>query len=197
MRSTSPLTVPTTMSPVRVTAIPSGPSRPLAKTAGGPMAGSAAVAAVAATADSSSAQAICRRCIVSPPVVLAHPAGEGVPLPRHLTGQAITELGEELADVLGLLAPVFARHREEIAHHGVSHLEPAGVDAARGGQQPDGRLGSGGAILAARDDPLEHAQILAEAGPDEAAVLVLAEPVHVEDLGGLGDGRPHVQPVPE
>ena len=36
--------------------------------------------------------------------------------------------------------------------------------------------------LAATDDPFEHSQVVAEAGPEELAVGALAEPVHVEDL---------------
>ena len=48
-------------------------------------------------------------------------------------------------------------------------------------------------------DPLEHARVLAEAGPQELAVVVLAEPVHAVDrgqrrlVGALG----HAQPVGE
>ena len=39
--------------------------------------------------------------------------------------------------------------------------------------------------VAAAEDPLEHAAVLAEPGPDELAVVVLAEPVDVEDLRQL------------
>jgi hypothetical protein len=35
------------------------------------------------------------------------------------------------------------------------------------------------------DDPLQHAHVLAESGPDELAVGVLAEPVHVENARRL------------
>ena len=39
--------------------------------------------------------------------------------------------------------------------------------------------------VAAAEDPLEHARVLAEPGPQELAVVVLAEPVDVEDLRQL------------
>ena len=45
----------------------------------------------------------------------------------------------------------------------------------------DGRLLALGAAAHAVDDPLEDAHVLAEARPEELAVLVLAEPVDVED----------------
>ena len=43
-----------------------------------------------------------------------------------------------------------------------------------------------GLALDALDDPLEHPAVLAEARPQEAAVVVAAEPVDVEDLRQLG-----------
>src|SRR5438270_3004374 len=50
----------------------------------------------------------------------------------------------------------------------------------------------------AGEHPRQHARVLAEARPQEAAVLVLAEPVDVEDLRQLRAGRaPDLQPVGE
>ena len=48
-------------------------------------------------------------------------------------------------------------------------------------------------------DPLEHARVLAEAGPQELAVGVLAEPVHAVDRGQrrLVGALRHAQPVGE
>jgi len=35
------------------------------------------------------------------------------------------------------------------------------------------------------DDPVEHSDVLSESRPQELAVVVHTEPVHVEDLGHL------------
>ena len=73
---------------------------------------------------------------------------------------------------------------------------PSGV-----GTRPIGRLDGVGLTLEAVDDPLEHAAVVAVAGPQEGAVLVAAEPVDAEDarqLGGvrtLADLEPVVQVV--
>ena len=54
------------------------------------------------------------------------------------------------------------------------------------GTRPIGVSTRLGLAVAAAEDPLEHARVLAEAGPQELAVVVLAEPVDVEDLRQLG-----------
>ena len=52
--------------------------------------------------------------------------------------------------------------------------------------------------LAAVDDPLQHAQVVAEARPDEVPLVVRAEPVDVEDLRGLiAQLLAHLEPVRE
>ena len=48
--------------------------------------------------------------------------------------------------------------------------------------------------VAAVDDPAQHAQVVAESRPQELAVLVLAEPVDVEDL--RQSSRPAFEPQP-
>ena len=47
------------------------------------------------------------------------------------------------------------------------------------------------------DDPLEDAHVLAEAGPEELAFGVLAEPVDAEDARRFGEGALHLDPVAE
>ena len=47
------------------------------------------------------------------------------------------------------------------------------------------------------DDPLQHAHVLAEAGPEELAVLVAAEPVDVEDPRRVLQAAAEVEPVVE
>ena len=53
------------------------------------------------------------------------------------------------------------------------------------GHVADRRLVGLGLAVAAAEDPGQHARVLAEAGPQELAVVVLAEPVDVEDLRQL------------
>ena len=67
--------------------------------------------------------------------------------------------------------------------------------ALGGGHPADRRLDGVAVAVDALDDPLEHPAVLAEARPQELAVLVLAEPVDPEELGqlvgvgGLADRR--------
>ena len=69
------------------------------------------------------------------------------------------------------------------------------------GHVADRGLDRGGLAVDPLDDPLQHPAVLAEARPQEAAVVVAAEPVDVEDprqLGGvvvLADGDPVVEVV--
>ena len=65
-------------------------------------------------------------------------------------------------------------------------VEPADVDGAVVGQQPDGRLGVHRLVVDPVEHPRQHPAVVAEAGPQELAVGVLAEPVDVEDLRQLG-----------
>ena len=51
--------------------------------------------------------------------------------------------------------------------------------------------------MAAVHHPLEHPHILAKAGPEEFALGVFAEPVHVEDARRMLDEAVHVDPVAE
>ena len=60
----------------------------------------------------------------------------------------------------------------------------------------NGGLRRVGLTEAALQDPLQHPQVVAEAGPDEVPLVVGAEPVDVEDPGGLVPQLlTHVQPV--
>src|SRR5436189_5001 len=60
-------------------------------------------------------------------------------------------------------------------------VEALGLQRALGGHEADRGLGRLGATRAALDDPGQHPRVLAETGPQELAVVVLAEPVDVED----------------
>ncbi len=55
------------------------------------------------------------------------------------------------------------------------------------GHPADGRFAAERAAMCAIDDPLQHAHVLAIAGPDELSFGVLTEPVHVEDARSLAE----------
>ncbi len=70
--------------------------------------------------------------------------------------------------------------------------------ASSDGHEADRGLDGVRAARAALDDPRQHARVLAEPGPEELPVLVLAEPVDVEDLRQLRAVAPaELQPVRE
>ncbi len=76
-------------------------------------------------------------------------------------------------------------------------LQSAAVSRSSGSrQQPDGRLRRAGVAVAAIEHPREHAQVLAEARPQEFALGVAPEPVDVEDLRRLRELRADCEPVP-
>src|SRR5215212_2896341 len=107
---------------------------------------------------------------------------EGGQLGAKLLGDAVAEAVVEVLDVGDLLAPALHVDPEQLGHPGVVEAEAVGVEGVGGGQQADrGRHG----VSVARhplEDPLQHPAVVTEAGPQELAVGVLAEPVDEEDL---------------
>ena len=75
--------------------------------------------------------------------------------------------------------------------------ETGHVDVLVLGDPADRSLERMGTLLAALDDPLEHAHVVAESGPEEFPLGALAEPVHVEDARHVLHEAPHLQPVGE
>src|SRR5258708_5599285 len=51
--------------------------------------------------------------------------------------------------------------------------------------------------MSAVHDPLQNPHVLAEAGPNEVAFFVLAEPVDVEDARSFGQMLAHIEPMAE
>ena len=103
-------------------------------------------------------------------------------------GQAVAVALEVLADLVGFLAPGARFHGEQLREGGLVDVEPGEILDVRRGNGADRRLDAGGLALAAVDDPGEHAQVLAVAGPQEAALTVaaLTGRVGYERLGGTG-----------
>lgn len=102
---------------------------------------------------------------------------------------------------LKVFAPRLDVDVEELLHDLVRHVEVADVQVAvvDVGDRANGCLLRAGGALAAFEDPLQDAGVLAESGPDELLLLgrgVGPEPIDVEDarhlVAALGA---HVQPV--
>src|SRR6478735_11383654 len=119
------------------------------------------------------------------------------PQPR---GQLVAETAEKLRDLVRLQLPGLPVHRKQQVQVSLADLESVEVQRARRGQQPDRRLGRLGLTQQSLHDPLQHADVLAEARPHEPARGILAEPVDVvqpRQLGRVRRGRAERQPVPE
>ena len=124
---------------------------------------------------------------------------ETVELDLQLHGQLVAELREPFLDLRDLGLPLLDVDGERLLELRVRQAEAVDVERLGRRDVADGRLDRGGLALDALDDPLEDAAVLAEARPQEAAVLVTTEPVDVEDRRQLGcvGVLAHVDPVLE
>ena len=123
------------------------------------------------------------------PSTLAQALFERLELGADLRRQALAELGQVLLDLGQLLLDQLGVDGEQLGHRLGRDREALGVDRALGRQQADRGLDRVGGALAAAEDPLQDAAVLAEAGPEELAVGVFAEPVDVEDPRQLAPSR--------
>src|SRR5262245_57898185 len=128
---------------------------------------------------------------------LLEPLREGVMLLAHRRRKVIPEPVEELLLAAQRVAPAVDVDLEELLALCRSESRPLEIERAARGNHPDGRFHSVRLAPAAGDDPLQDAQVLAEAGPEELSVSAAQEPVHAEDARGLGELRAHFEPVPE
>lgn len=133
-----------------------------------------------------------------PSLHLLHSLLQELQLPGHLVGQVVVHLcGEVLPHVLHFLLPELLIQGEELVqvHVLLQALEVQGVAA---GQVAHGRGHGAGLAVHSPEHPVQHADVVAEAGPEESGGGALAEPVDVKDLGELGAGAVgHAQPVRE
>lgn len=119
-------------------------------------------------------------------------------LPCHLVGQVVVHLrGEVLPDIFHLPLPEFLVQGEQLlqVHLLLQALQVQGVLA---GQVPNSGGHGAGLTIDSPEHPVQDADVVTEARPEEAGGGALAEPVDVEDLGELGTGTVgHAQPVRE
>src|SRR6267143_378796 len=113
--------------------------------------------------------------------------------------QAVPEHRVVLLDGADLRPPFPGIDREHGGEVVPVHVEALEVERLRGRDGADRGFGSTRPPGDPLADPGEHPAVLAVAGPEEAALGALAEPVHEEDLrelGGVGCVA-DLQPVPE
>ena len=83
--------------------------------------------------------------------------------------EAVAELLEEAGDAVGLLVPIAAVDGEELVRGcSRSDVQAGQVEAFGRGHVADGRAHGVGLAAAAVEDPLDHAEVLAVARPEEA-----------------------------
>ena len=130
------------------------------------------------------------RLPAGPGLLSAQALLQRVELARELRRQVV-EFREVLAELGQLGPPLVDVHAQQLGHVLIGDVQPVGVDAlaADGRDHADRGLAACAVARAAGEHPREHARVLAVAGPQEAAVLVLAEPVDVEDLRQHGPSR--------
>ena len=109
--------------------------------------------------------------------------------------QLVAELREILADARAVFAPALGVERQQRLERLDRHAAAVEVDVLGLRLVADDRLVRAHLVEAALEDPLEHAQVVAEARPQEAAVVIRAEPVDVEDLRCVRQLLAHVEPV--
>src|SRR5918995_1855398 len=108
---------------------------------------------------------------------------ERIELRADLVRKPVTERGQMLLELGQLSVQRLVIDAEHLRYRLGRDLQAFGVELALDGQQSEGRIGYSPLAVAAPEDPLQHSAVLAEAGPQELAVLVLPEPVDVEYLG--------------
>src|SRR4051812_8287428 len=96
-----------------------------------------------------------------------------------------------------LFQPLFAVDRREPLQVVGAEIDPCKIEATVRRNEADGRLSSWRVALDSAQDPPQHANVLAEAGPEVFAGAGRSEPVHVKNLRGILEALPDVQPVVE
>src|SRR5512133_901146 len=97
----------------------------------------------------------------------------------------LSELGEVLPNERNLGLPAFDIHIQQLLHGVGGNVQTLGVDVLGGWQPSDGSIHGLRVSVDAFEDPLQDAAVLAVAGPEELAVFIGAEPVHVINLWQL------------
>src|SRR5918992_1749885 len=109
--------------------------------------------------------------MTSPAILAREPAGERTMLFLQAGRQVVAESIEEVALAFEIIGPSLAVDRNQLIDIGLGDFKPLASQARHPGYVTDGRLIRAAVALAALDDPTQHPQVFAEAGPEKAAAL--------------------------
>lgn len=126
-----------------------------------------------------------------------HAADQQLAFVDEFLGEVRSQVEKQLFVGQDFLAPRLAIEGLQFVEFLLRKTKTGPVDVVVARHPADGRLSGDAVPVGPGDDPLEHAQVFAEAGPEEIPVLVLAKPVHVEDARQFGDAPLHADPMAE
>src|SRR5262245_4329410 len=107
----------------------------------------------------------------------------------------IAEGIEEIALTLEIILPSVAVDRHQLIDIRLGNLDSFPAEARCLVHITDGRLIGLAATLAALNNPAQHPQVFAKAGPEKPPAFVALEPVDTEDLRRMGGPLGHRQPM--
>ena len=113
--------------------------------------------------------------------------------------QTVAEFLVMFFDFGGFLHPnVFVDFQNALQGFDIEILQVSQVNVFSLGHVTDGGFVGVNLAFATVDDPVQHTDVIAEAGPYKVAFIVGTEPVNVEDLGSfVAQFLTHIQPVLE
>ena len=115
----------------------------------------------------------------------------------ELAGQAVVEFEEQLV-VRGDFPDAFGEvHIHQLFELLLAEFQAAPIEVLVAGHPAESGFAGAGRAADAFDDPLQHAEVLAVAGPEELAFGVAAEPVDFENARRLLELAAEIEPVAE
>src|SRR6185503_9678928 len=115
----------------------------------------------------------------------------------HLGRKVIVEFNEEFFVGDDLLSPGRAVHLHQFFKILAREVEPGPVDVLIPRNPADGSLAAAPMAMNAFDDPSQYSHVFAESRPEELAILIFAEPVHLKNPRSGIKAALHLDPVPE
>src|SRR5580704_15802350 len=117
-----------------------------------------------------------------PTVQCLQPANEKLALVDHLGREMIVESEEEFFVAHHFFAPGGSIEGLQLVERFLwERFETLPIQIRVARHPADRRFAPSNTAVGTVDDPLQHAHVFAEAGPQEVAIPILAEPVYVED----------------
>ncbi len=107
------------------------------------------------------------------------------------------QLDEELLVAQQLITPGVTIESLQLLEALAREIEAVPLDVFVARHPADRRLAPHRPSIGPIDNPLQHPHVLTEAGPHEVSILVLAEPIDVEDARSLAQTPLHANPVAE